>query len=533
MNRALDDRVYLKQDVRVEPLACRWSAWTHLVSPVQHALNIARRQLPLLRSFLDETSIHFMAAENPDLFCGPFVHVGRADIPTIRGLIEQTEATCSRLIRFASDLQQLDRLVQKHATGTSLSQIYMHIPSSLSGIVELMYDLNNRPQFRILEELVEEAGLRNDFTQEIVFSASRQDHDEFFLNTPRLDRDSRVFARAPFTAPIFDTLSSSRINPVRFSELADSLNIPSAQMPGFRAMFSDHAPTRVAPSYDGDQVRLRYFGHACVLVQTARVSILIDPCVAWSRDSAEARLTFADLPDFIDYVFITHNHPDHFCPEVLLQLRGRIGNILVPRNNPESIVDPSMRGILYRLGLHQTKILDTLESVEIPDGYVTSIPFFGEHSDLNVYSKHAMFVQLRGRRLLFVSDSACLDRMLYRRLASRIGGLDALFIGMECHGAPLTWLYGPYLSNPLRPEQDESRRLSGSDCEQALALVEELRTSRAFVYAMGQEPWLKYLVGLQYKPDSPQIVQSDEFVRRCRSLGIQSERLYGCHELFV
>jgi hypothetical protein len=47
----------------------------------------------------------------------------------------------------------------------------------------------------------------------------------------------------------------------------------------------------------------------------------------------------------------------------------------------------------------------------------------------------------------------------------------------------------------------------------------------------GQEPWLKYLCGLQYTAESKQIVESNKFVERCRDAGIPAERLYGCREM--
>ena len=48
---------------------------------------------------------------------------------------------------------------------------------------------------------------------------------------------------------------------------------------------------------------------------------------------------------------------------------------------------------------------------------------------------------------------------------------------------------------------------------------------------MGQEPWLKYVSGLQYTAESKQIIESDKFVERCRSAGIPAERLYGCRSM--
>jgi hypothetical protein len=102
---------------------------------------------------------------------------------------------------------------------------------------------------------------------------------------------------------------------------------------------------------------------------------------------------------------------------------------------------------------------------------------------------------------------------------------------MECDGAPMSWLYGALLSQPLKRGMDQSRRLSGSDRAQALPIVEALGPRRVFVYAMGQEPWCRFITSIEYTPQSPPIVESDALVAACRERGIEAARLYGCREL--
>jgi hypothetical protein len=257
--------------------------------------------------------------------------------------------------------------------------------------------------------------------------------------------------------------------------------------------------------------------------------VLIDPMFAFDRPQDGGGLTFHDLPDFVDYVFISHFHHDHFCPEHLLQLRGRVGRFLVPRNNAASLADPSMERALNALGHHNVTVMDPLDEIALPDDdLIVSVPFLGEHADLDIHSKHAMFLRMRGQRLLFVADSDCKDRALYRRLARRLGPIDVLFVGMECEGAPLTWLYGPYLSSSVNRKDDESRRLSGSDCGRAMSLVEECGCQEVFVYAMGQDPWVKYLSGLEGYSGSKQSEEAERFITQCRATGIRAHRLTGC-----
>jgi Predicted Zn-dependent hydrolases of the beta-lactamase fold len=85
---------------------------------------------------------------------------------------------------------------------------------------------------------------------------------------------------------------------------------------------SEPAGTR----YEGTGVRIRYFGHACVLIESRRVNVLLDPVISYKSNGGIARYTYADLPDRIDYVLITHTHQDHCMLESLLQLRHKIKN---------------------------------------------------------------------------------------------------------------------------------------------------------------------------------------------------------------
>jgi hypothetical protein len=80
----------------------------------------------------------------------------------------------------------------------------------------------------------------------------------------------------------------------------------------------------------------------------------------------------------------------------------------------------------------------------------------------------------------------------------QIGDIDAIFLGMECDGAPLSWMYGPLLTQRLDRSMDESRRLSGSNFEQAKDIVDRFRCKEAYVYVMGQEPWLNYMMSVKY-----------------------------------
>jgi L-ascorbate metabolism protein UlaG (beta-lactamase superfamily) len=526
------DRVFLRSNVKVEPLSFRWYVWSHLLSPVSYALNLTHRYLPMMKSFISNPAIHEAASRDPLLIGGAFIDLQASEVSKVRNLLFDTMKRAAYFINLAEDLGTLDRQLQREATGFRLDDIYERLPSTLRGLVEATYDLNNHPSIRVIEQLAcNEGKLNLASTQEICLSDVRDEDRKFFLNTPRMDSTGGVVVSLPFIDRRLDLIAAGRIQPISFTELAESLRIGAATRSRFREFFTTNPPLRNDPDYRGDGVRIRFFGHACALLQTSDVSVLIDPFVTWDRNSLEHRLTFDDLPDFVDCVFLTHGHQDHFSAELLLQLRNRIGRILVARNNPNCPADPSLKLALGNLGFDNVVVMDPMDTWEIPGGKIISLPFLGEHADLNIASKHGMFMELKGQRFLFLADSNCKDRELYRRIARQIGKVQNLFIGMECVGAPLSWLYGTYLSKPIMRKDDESRRLAGADSSAAWSIVEEFGCTRAYVYAMAQEPWLRFVSGLQYGPESKQLVESDRFIAQCRANGMHAERLSGCRTL--
>jgi hypothetical protein len=139
----------------------------------------------------------------------------------------------------------------------------------------------------------------------------------------------------------------------------------------------------------------------------------------------------------------------------------------------------------------------------------------------------AYYIHLLGKKICAVADSNNVESRLYQYLQEIIGEIDVLFIGMECDGAPMSWLYGPLLTKPLTRKNDQSRRFDGSTCEKGMAIIDILKPKRVYVYAMGQEPWCSFLTSIRYTEDSRPIVESNKLVAECLSRGIMAERLYG------
>jgi L-ascorbate metabolism protein UlaG (beta-lactamase superfamily) len=183
------------------------------------------------------------------------------------------------------------------------------------------------------------------------------------------------------------------------------------------------------------------------------------------------------------------------------------------------------------IGFDNVVAIDEMETIRFSDAEITGLPFIGEHSDLNILTKTCHFVKIGEFKLIFLADSRIVEPALYKHIHQHIGDVDVLFIGMECDGAPLTWLYGPLLTKKLPRDMDGSRRLAGSDCDKGISLVDIFQPKEIYVYAMGQEPWVEFISSIKYTDESNPIVQSNKLVKICRDRGMIAERLYGEKEL--
>jgi L-ascorbate metabolism protein UlaG (beta-lactamase superfamily) len=524
------EQFYLTGNVVAEPLFAGWYVWPHLISPATCAMNVVGRHLKIMDSFIQAPQVHAAAVKNPKMMGGPFIDQPVARAAEIKRLREETAERQRPLIRFAEAVRQLTGMLQKEAAGFSLNPLYDRIPEPLRGYVELAYDLQGRPSYRFYEPLLYRSEYYDRGAQSLALHRSDTDDRPFVLSTPRLPDGETVPLNLPFDSPVLDDLFRMRSEAGSYSAIREALRIPDAQEPLFRSFFTTAAPRR-RERYQGEGVRVRYFGHACLLVETRDVSILSDPIVSYPHEGTVPRFTWDDLPPVIDYVVITHNHQDHVLVETLLQLRPSIRHVVVPRSGAGDLQDPSLKLVLKALGFPSVIELDELESIEVPGGRLTGVPFMGEHADLNIRAKLCHHASLKGHSVLFAADSSAVDPMVYRRVQEAIGNVDVLFLGMECDGAPLSWLYGPLLPEPIARDKDRDRRLAGSNYEQALQMVERFSPREVYVYAMGLEPWLNHIMSLKYTEQSNPIVASNRLVSECQARGIPAERLFGRKEM--
>jgi L-ascorbate metabolism protein UlaG (beta-lactamase superfamily) len=529
---ANSENLYLRQNIQVEPLIDHWYAWSHLIPPVTAARNITERHLKIMDSYINAPQIHAKAIANPKMAGGPFIDYGGKRVEEIRALRDRIKKERGFLIQLSQAIGELDAMLRDNAKGHNLQPLYAKVPDILRGYVELVYDLNNHPSFRIVEPLIYKSKYFDRSQQSVMLSVISQDDRPFVLSTPRLESDDRLQLQLSFDDEVVDDLFRLKSNPRSWYEIKEMLKIPDSKDTLMRSFLTSEQPPAYEP-YAGPGIRWRYFGHACILIESQGTSMLFDPVLSYTYESGISRYTYMDLPDQIDYVLITHNHQDHVLFETLLQIRHKIKNIIVPRNGGGQLQDPSLKLLLQNCGFRN--VIEISEMEEIRNGAIciTGLPFFGEHADLDIKSKMAWLVRINDHALLFAADSCNIEPRLYEHIHSQIGDVHALFMGMECDGAPLSWLYGPLLIQQVDRSMDESRRLAGSNYEQALNSVNLFYCKEVYVYAMGQEPWLNYIMSIKYTDQSRPIVESNRLIRACEERGIVAERLFGEKEILI
>ena len=528
-----NDHYYLRQNVQMEPLIDHWFAWPHLIPPATWARNVTERHMKIMQAYMTAPEMHAAAVKNPQFMGGPFIDYDGQRVDEIRALYDRIVQSQPYVLELSAAIEQLDSMLRSQARGFSLHAMYQKVPGPLRGFVELVYDRNNNPSFRLFEPLLYKSKHYASSLQTLMLSPIHSDNRPFILSTPRLPDERSLHLQLPFADERVDLLFRMKSDPCRASRIRDLLSDQTYTESLLDSLFTTEAPPRYEP-YRGDGVRWRYFGHACILIETRDINILVDPVLSYTYESDISRYTYADLPEIIDYVLITHNHQDHVLFETMLQLRHKVKTIVIPRGGTGSLQDPSLKLILRSTGFQNTIIeLSELEKIDLPHGYIQGLPFLGEHGDLDIPTKLGYYLKLGQNRLVFVADSCNIDPMIYERVHEVTGDADVVFVGMECQGAPLSWLYGPLLAQRLERRMDETRRLNGSDFDQAWRLAEEFGVKEVYVYAMGQEPWITHISSMRYSDQSRPIVESDKLLKHCASMSICAERLFGEKEILL
>lgn len=419
--------MYLRADVFAEPLVDGFPAWLGSLAPVPAATRLAGVQVPRLEACL----------RRPE--------DGELRALEAAALLDVIERDRVDMLRFAAAVAAAEDLLRRHPGGADLPALHRRLPGPLHGLVELAYDAAGRPAMRFLETLLYESPVYDTGRQSIQFELGGPPGGVWDLDEPRLPGPDKVELPVPFHHPQLDELFAARIRPTDPTRLRVALGLDDWQAPGLDRLFTAAAPAR-SDRHLGRGARIRYFGRACLVLQTPEVAVVTDPCL-----DAGCGYTIDDLPDHIDLVLITSGHPDHLALGTLLQLRPRIGAVVVPRSSRGNPDDPSIGRCLKALGFRIVET-DDLDEIPLAGGRVVATPHQGGHDGHDVRAKSTYVVQIADAAVFVGGRSAGHDPALHRRLRARLGRVDMAFLGAPADAvgvvaaldADEAYLYGDY-----------------------------------------------------------------------------------------
>ncbi|MGW5456693.1 MBL fold metallo-hydrolase [Nocardia sp. NPDC003979] len=503
-----DAMVFLRPDVRAEPLVNGFRAWAHLLAPHTYARNLVARHVPRLREALRDA-------------------LGRGDASGVVGAREWLDAVTGQrphLIALGEAITQLDQLMLGEVDGQDLEPLYAKVPEPLRGQVELVYNRYNQAGVRFLEGILYRGPYYDPGLQAVRLERVDPDEPGEGLAVPRLPKPGRMIRSAPFGSEIWDLIGRARHTPVRAHDLAHGLGVDVEELRPFLTTEPPSCHALTTRPHGG----ALFLNHACVLFESPRSCVLVDPLVAYRRHFATDRISVADLPDRITCLAITHAHLDHLDIETLLQIRHMVDRVVVPRTNAGDLLDPNLALVLSAIGFDDVVELDDYATLALPNGSITALPFLGEHSDLTVRGKTGYAVTLDNSTSVLVADSRCLEQRVYEVAREQLGPVDSLFIGMECEGSPMAMAVGPYLpAGQYTEEMSQNRRTRASDAASGMALVHALQPRQVYIYAMGLEPWLSYMFGVPDPTRSYSLAQTEVFIAECAAIGVPAELLRG------
>ncbi len=524
----------LADSTLVEPLVNSWSAWSRLVAPVPASLHLMNYQLKTLRSYLANPEYHVNANRDPDLVGGAFVDITPDRAHEVAELLAKTEAVQARSLELARVVTDYQNWLADEATGQSMEPFYREMPELLRGRVELVYDYYNRPTARFVEGMLYGSEFYDKGLQSLRISTLKRDGSRtFFKSTPRLMEPDQLDWVVPFDSEKVDELFGLDAEPQPLGRILEILGLDASDAERLLPFLTEQ-PAALPETWSGPGVRVRYLGHACVLMEWGGVSVITDPYVGVVPEQGGVeRFSYRDLPRKIDYALVTHNHQDHFALETLLRLRHRIGCLVVPKAYGMVHGDSSLKMMAQKLGFKNVVEMDSMESLAVRGGEIIAVPFFGEHADL-AHGKSAYVVRAGRESVMFAADADCLDARIYQQVRASLGDIETVFLGTECVGAPLSWDCGPLFPRKVQHQHDQTRRYHGCDAKAALELLEAVGAKRLYNYAMGMEPWLEHILGLGLSEDSVQVMESNRLLAKARARGfLASERPFGKCDIYL
>jgi len=407
----LGRQLHLKPNVRFEPLLDTCLAWTHLLAPHTAARNLSDGYLPLLRARL------YQRPERPAEESG---WSAEAACELYHGIRRR----CASLLELAGALSAAADLVAQVNGCGPLEPLYARMPAAVRGFVEVAYDLDHRPSLRVLEPLLYRSRYFDRTLQGVIMVDSPSAMRDALFFPPARCASHGLYLPLPLESPLLDELARLRTEPRTLDEVRSRIGIPELGGDALARFFQED-PSLIVDHEIPQAGSCRYLGNACMLLQWNGRNILTNPAI---EDAAWMSL----LPERLDAVLITRNDFGHVLLSTLIELRHRIGTIVVPPTWSGALDDPSLRLALLSIGFRNVVELSEFESVETPAGSFQSIPVRPPQG--KILSKAAYMMRVGEQRILVGGNLFDFDPDLSRSIHPITGGVDAVLTATGNHG---------------------------------------------------------------------------------------------------
>jgi Diiron non-heme beta-hydroxylase N-terminal domain len=156
----------------------------------------------------------------------------QAAMNLVRDLLTSIKRDRTELLEFAAAIAEADEIMRQGATGFDLTPLYPKLPAVLAGMVELVYDTNNHPSMRYIGPLAYK--------------------------------------------------SSARVQAATLGRLREVPELDEQQAAGPSRLLAEEPDLAGDHHIDGEG-RIRYFGHARLVLPTPEAAVVIDPWVSCVR----------------------------------------------------------------------------------------------------------------------------------------------------------------------------------------------------------------------------------------------------------
>ncbi len=183
---------------------------------------------------------------------------------------------------------------------------------------------------------------------------------------------------------------------------------------------------------------IQFFGHNCFILGNERAQIVIDPWLtkkgAFHGSWFQWPVNHGLMPRLIEriaqkrtYIYISHEHQDHFDIDTLKELRGHCSNVLIP-NYYDKYLGNTLRGI----GFDVTELADSDELV-IANGFTIRLLIV----DTGVNHDSAALIKVGSELFINQNDCKIFDRL--KAIKEKVTYYAVQFSGATWH--PVCYTY--------------------------------------------------------------------------------------------